>query len=166
MLERQKSRWPKLPEPKQHQKAECDEAPQYDAISPLLGPDPRHQTVDARDLARRTDYPPLHARQRLSLHPEVLVDGVGLAQHRVGDIVRVVDATPLVEHVVCLGVGGAVLVDVVSDVGEEVGAVARIGDGRLYAGQLAAVVGQDLAVAGEVVELDGRGRGFRVEQSR
>lgn len=58
-------------------------------------------------------------------------------------------------------------VDVGADVGEEVGAVAGLGDSGGEAGQLAAVVGEDLAVAGDVVLFQrGRGQGcFGVEEA-
>lgn len=47
--------------------------------------------------------------------------------------------------------------DVGADVGEEVGAVAGLGDGGGEAGEFAAVVGEDFAVAGEVVLFQGGG---------
>jgi hypothetical protein len=68
--------------------------------------------------------------------------------------VAVVDAPPLVEHVFCFGCGGvagAVGVDVGADSGEEVRTGAGVGDGGFEAVELAAVVEEDFAVAGEVV---------------
>ena len=65
-----------------------------------------------------------------------------------------IDSTPLVKHVVCLRVRGvrvAVSGDVGADGGEEVGALAGVGDGGFEAEELAAVVEEDFAVAGEVV---------------
>lgn len=82
----------------------------------------------------------------------------------------VVDAPSLVEHVFRLGgfgVRGAVGVDVGADVGEQVRSVAGVGDGGAEAGELAAVVEEDLAVAGEVVLFEGGGGegGFGVEEA-
>lgn len=81
-----------------------------------------------------------------------------------------IDAPPLLEHVLRLcgtGVRGAVVIDVGADVGEKVSAIARLGDSRGEALQLAAVVLQDFAVAGEVVLFQGgRGQGcFGVEEA-
>jgi hypothetical protein len=65
-----------------------------------------------------------------------------------------VDATPLLEHVVRLGRGGirgAVSVDIRPDVRQEVGSIAGFGDRGAEPLQLAAVVLEDFAVAGEIV---------------
>ena len=72
----------------------------------------------------------------------------------------VVDAPPLVEHVVGLGglrVRAAVGGYVGPDSRQQVGAVAGGGDGGAQPGELAPVVEQDLAVAREVVLLEGGG---------
>jgi hypothetical protein len=66
----------------------------------------------------------------------------------------IIDPVPLGEHVLCLGgcrVARAELVDVVVDVGEEVGAVARGLKGVAEAGEVAAVFGELFAEEGEVV---------------
>ena len=81
-----------------------------------------------------------------------------------------VDATPLLEHVVGLGrsrVGSAVGIDVGADVGEEVGSIARFADGGFEALQLATVVLEDFAMTGEVVLFQGRScqGGFGVEEA-
>lgn len=71
-----------------------------------------------------------------------------------------IKAPPLLEHVLRLigtGVRGAVSIDIGSDVGEEVSAIARLGDGRGETLQLATVVLEDFTVTGEVVLFQGRG---------
>ena len=72
----------------------------------------------------------------------------------------VIDTPPLVEHVVGFGglrvratVGG----DVGADGRQQVSAVTDGGDGGANAGELTPVVEQDLAVAREIVLLEGRG---------
>ena len=71
-----------------------------------------------------------------------------------------VDPVALIEHVVRLGVGGVRIPvggDVGADVGEEVGALAGVAYGGFQPEELAAVVEEDLAVAGQVVGFQGRG---------
>ncbi len=82
----------------------------------------------------------------------------------------IVNPPPFLQHVLGLcfgGVRGAVGVDVGADVGEEVLAVTGLGDGRLEALELALMVEQDFAVAGEVVLLERGGceGGFGVEEA-
>ena len=73
----------------------------------------------------------------------------------------------LVEHVLRLGgLGVAVSLDIGADVGEEVRAVAGGGDGAAEARELGAVLGEDLAVAGEVGGFQGGGGRFAVELAR
>lgn len=83
-----------------------------------------------------------------------------------------VDPAPLVQHVICFCVcgvlaAGAVGADVVTDGTEEVCAGAGVGEGGAEAGELAAVVEEDFAVAGEVGLFEGRGGegGFGVEEA-
>ena len=82
------------------EKAECDETPQYNTVSPLFGADPTHKVIDARNLARRTNDPPVDARQRLALQPKTLVHRISLAQDTVCHVVAIVNLPPLIEHVV------------------------------------------------------------------
>lgn len=81
-----------------------------------------------------------------------------------------VDAPPLLEHVIRLGsagVRGAVSIDIGADVGEEVCTIARLADGGCETLEFATVVLEDFAVAGEVVLFQGRGceGGFGVEET-
>ena len=71
-----------------------------------------------------------------------------------------VEVPALFEHVLRLGRGGvrcAVGVDVGAHVGEQIGAVARLGDGGVEALEFAAVVSEDFAVAGKVALFQGGG---------
>lgn len=82
----------------------------------------------------------------------------------------IIDPPPFLQHVLCLcfgRVGGAVGIDIGADVGEEVLAVAGLGDGRSEAFELALVVEKDFAVAGEVILFEGGGceGGFGVEET-
>lgn len=72
----------------------------------------------------------------------------------------VVNPPALLQHVLGLFVGrvrGAVGIDVGAHVGEQVLAVAGFGDGGAQALEFALVVGEDVAVAGEVVLFEGGG---------
>jgi hypothetical protein len=138
----------------EHEQTKRNERPQHNSIPPLLRPNPPNQPIDPRNLAHHPNDPPIDARQHLPLHPKTLIDRVRLTQHAIRHIMAVIDASPLVEHVFCFGCGGiagAVGVDVGADGGEEVRAGAGVGDGGFEAVELAAVVEEDLAVAGEVV---------------
>ena len=85
----------------------------------------------------------------------------------------IIQPRPLGQHVLRLGGGGVLAVgrveggDVGADVGEEVEAVAGGGDRRAEAGELAAVVGEDFAVAREVGVFQGGGGegGIGVEEA-
>lgn len=157
-----------LPKEEKDQEAKGNEAPQNNAVSPLLVPDPGHQGVDARHVAGGADNPPVDVGQRLPLQAKVLVDGIGLGEDRVGHAVRVVDAAALLQHVLGLGVFGmlrAVGVDVGAHVGEQVGAVPGRGDLGAQPRQLGAVLRQDFAMAGQVCGFQGRGLRFRVQQA-
>jgi hypothetical protein len=84
--------------------------------------------------------------------------------------VAVIDPPPFLQHVLGLcfgGVGGTVGVDVGADVGEKVLSVTGLRDGGSEAFELALVVEEDFAVAGEVVLFKGRGCqcGFGVEEA-
>jgi len=66
----------------------------------------------------------------------------------------IIDPVPLGKHVLSLGgrrVARAELIDIVVDVGEEVGAVARSLEGVAEAGEVATVFGELFAEEGEVV---------------
>ena len=81
-----------------------------------------------------------------------------------------VDARPLLEHVIRLGSAGvrsAVGIDVGADVGEKVCTIARLADCGCETLEFATVVLEDFAVAGEVVLFQGRGceGGFGVEEA-
>lgn len=81
-----------------------------------------------------------------------------------------VDAAPLVEHVVGLGgfrVRGPVGVDVGAHVGEQVGALARLGHRGAQPRERVPVVEQGFAVAGKVVlfQRGGREEGFAVQEA-
>lgn len=85
---------------------------------------------------------------------EAVVDGIGLAQHAVRHVVAVVDAISLLEHVLGLGsfgVVGSVLIDIGPHIGQEVGPVAGLLEGRAQAIQISLVGGKLLAEEGEVV---------------
>jgi hypothetical protein len=76
-----------------------------------------------------------------------------------------------VEHVLGLDVGrvgGSVAVNVGADVGEEMLAITRQGDGGPETLEFMLVILQDFAVAGQVVLFQGRGceGGFGVEEPR
>ena len=81
-----------------------------------------------------------------------------------------IDAPPLLEHVIRLGSAGvrsAVGVDIGADVGEKVCTIARLADCGCETLEFATVVLEDFAVAGEVVLFQGRGceGGFGVEEA-
>lgn len=86
----------RLQEKEEHHEAERDESAHDNAVSPL----PRRYLADdrvkTRDLARGHRDPPVDAGEGLSLHNEVFVGGVRLAEHAVYHVVAVVDAVPLV----------------------------------------------------------------------
>lgn len=82
------------------------------------------------------------------------------------------DPPPLVQHVIRFRVygvlvPGAVGADVAADGAEEVCAGTGVGEGGAEAGELAAVVEEDFAVAGEVCLFEGGGGegGFGVEEA-
>ena len=160
-----------LHEVQQHQEAEPNETSQDNRIPPLLGSDLPHQIVHSGHLAGRADNPAVDACQSFTLDPEVLVDGIGLAEYAVHHVMTVVDPPALLEHVVCLSCAGircAVGINIGADIGEKVGAVARLRHGGRQALQLAAVVLKDFTVAGEVVLFQGGGGkgSFGVEEAR
>lgn len=71
-----------------------------------------------------------------------------------------VNPTPLLKHVICFcltRVRVAVGIDIGADVGEEVSAVAGLGDGGFETLEFATVVVEDFAVTGEVVLFEGGG---------
>ena len=95
----------------QHQTTKTNEAPKNNPISPLLRPNPPNQTIDSWHLTRRSYYPPVDTRNRLPLHPKLLVNRICLAQHAIYDTIAVVDSAPFVEHIICFcvcGIGVAV----------------------------------------------------------
>ncbi|VUC36023.1 unnamed protein product [Clonostachys rosea] len=109
---------------------------------------PADQRVDAGHLGSGQVDSSVNARQSLPLRKEAVVDSVRLAQHAVYDAVAVVDAPALVRHVVRLGslrVARAVGVNVGSDAGEEVGAVAGILQLRAQAEEVSPVIRQLVA---------------------
>jgi len=160
-----------LSEVKQHQEAEPNETSQNNRIPPLLGPDLPDQIVHSRYLASRTENAAIDTCQSFTLDPEVLVDSIGLAEHTIYHVVTVVYTRALLEHILCLGgarVGSAVGINVRADIGEQIGAVARLCHCGCQALQLAAVVLKDFTVAGKVILLQGGGgkSGFGVEEAR
>lgn len=88
-----------LPEVKNHQKTKPNETAQDNRIPPLLGPDFAHQVVHTRYLTGSANNTTVNAREGLTLHAEVLINGISLAQHAVNHIVTVVNAATLLEHV-------------------------------------------------------------------
>ncbi len=135
----------------QHQKAESNETPQNNAISPLLRPNPPNQTINPRNLARSSHYPPINTSNRLALYSKLLIDSVRLAQHPIRYTVAIVYPPPLIEHIVCFcvgRVGAAVGGDVGADVGEEVGARAGFINLGGETGEFVAVIELDLSVSG------------------
>jgi hypothetical protein len=155
-------------EPEQ-QKAERDKATHDYAVSPFPRRDLADEGVQAGDLARGERDAPVDVGEGLALHGKVLLGGVRLRQHRVYHVVAIVDAAPLVQHVLGLGglgVAGPVGVNVGPDVGEQVGAVARLAQVGPQARQVPPVLHELLAEQGEVVLLEGRRRQrrFRVEE--
>jgi hypothetical protein len=156
----QKTPAPWSPEEEQYQHTQRNKTRQNNAIPPPLRPNPIDQPINPRHLTRRPNNPTINTRQRLPLHAKRLVHGIGLAEHTIHHVVAVVDAAALLQHVLGLGfsgVGAAVGVDVGAHVGEEVLAVAGLGDAGLEAFELAFVVEEHFAVAGEVVLLEGGG---------
>ena len=156
--------------PQKQQKTKRDKTPQYNAIPPLLRPNPPNQTIKPGNLTRRPHDPPIDTRQRLPLRAETLIDRIRLTQHPIRNTMAPVDPIPLLEHVVRLGVGGVRIPvggDVGADGGEEIGALAGIVYGGFQPDELAAVVEEDFAVAGQVVGFEGRGGegGFGVEET-
>lgn len=110
-----------LSEPKQHQKAEPDKGPQDKRVSPPLRPNLPDQRIHSRHLTSGSNNTPINTGQRLALKPEVLVDGVCLAQDAVYHIMALVDPTPLLEHIVGFGGGGIrrpVGIDIGADISE------------------------------------------------
>lgn len=149
-----------LSEQKQHQETDSNETPQDEGIPPPLGANLSNQRIHPGDFARSAHDPPIDTSQGLALDAKVLIDSVGLAQHAVHHVMALVEVPALFEHVFRLGGGGvrrAVGVDVGAHVREQVGAVARLGDGGIEALEFAAVVGEDFAVAGEVALFQGGG---------
>lgn len=105
------------------------------------------------------------------MYPEVVVDGISLAQNTIGRVVGVVNAATLVQEILSFRlsrVRGTIGINVRTYVGEKVGFVAGFGYGGLESGQFAAVFREDFAVAGKVDLLYGRRRvcGFGVEKAR
>lgn len=150
----------RLPEVHQHQKAESNETAQDDSISPLLGPNLSDQVVHTGYLAGSTDDAPIDAGKSFTLNSKVLVDGICLAEYAVNHVVAVLYSPSLLQHIVGLGRAGdrcVVSVDIGADIGKQIGAVARLGDSGGQSLELPAVVGQDFAVAGEVILFEGGG---------
>lgn len=104
-----------LPEEQQHQKAEPNEAPEDNSISPLLVSNLADEIVHAGDIASSADNAPINVGNCLALDTEVFIDGICLAQHAVHHAVAVLDSAPLFEHVLGLG-GGRVGCAVGADV--------------------------------------------------
>lgn len=145
MLERSSEKKLSSHEEKEEDEAECDEAAHDEPVSPLPCRYPPDQRVDARHLTRRQCDPPVDACQRLVLEIEAVVDGIRLAEHAVRHVVAVIDARPFVQHVLCLGFGGialAVLVDIGTDIGQEVGAIASLLELGSETGEVAFVGGE------------------------
>ena len=109
-------------------------------------------------MTSRHGDPPIDARQCLPLQVEAVIHSVRLAEDVVRHAVAVINAVPFLEHVICfssLGVVGAVLVNVRSNVGEEVGPVARLLEGRAQPRQIALVGIEFLAQERKIVLLEG-----------
>ncbi|PKS06547.1 hypothetical protein jhhlp_007295 [Lomentospora prolificans] len=109
-----------------------------------------------RNLACRRSDSPINIGKRLSLNHKILVDGVRLAQHAVGHRMAVVDTIPLSKHVLSLSSSGVTrteLVDIVVDVGEKVGAVARGLKRGAKATEVATMLGKLFAEKREVILL-------------
>lgn len=148
-----------LHEPKENNEAECDKAAHDDAVSSLSRRYPADNGIDAWNLASSESDAPVNAGQRLPLQVEAVVDGVRLAEDTVRHVVAVVDAIALVKHVLCLGgfrVAGAVLVDVVADIGQQVCPVAGGLEGRAQPRQVSLMRRELFAEQRKVVLLECR----------
>jgi len=91
-----------LHEVQKHEEAECNEASQDNSIPPLLGGYPSYQTIQSRYLTRRTNYPPINARQRLPLQSKALIHRISLAQNTIRHIVAIVYPSSLIKHILRL----------------------------------------------------------------
>lgn len=133
----------RLPKVHEDQEAKGNETAHDYTIPPLLVAYPAYQAVDTRYLTSRSDYATVDAGERLPLDPELLVDGVCLCKDGISHVVTVVYATALVEHVVCLcllGVLCSVGIDVIANIGQEVGTISLVANVGLELVELSAVL--------------------------
>ena len=132
-----------LPKVHEDQEAKGNETAHYYTIPPLLVAYPANQTVDTRHLTGRSDNATVDACECLPLDTELLVDGVCLSEDCICHVVTVVYATAFIQHVICLclfGVLCTVGIDVIADVGQEVGAISLVTDVGFELAELSTVL--------------------------
>jgi hypothetical protein len=132
-----------LPKVHEDQEANGNETAHDYTIPSLLVAYPANQAVDAGHLASRSDYATVDAGERLPLDAELLVDGIRLCKNGIRHVVTVVYATAFIQHIICLcllGVLCTVCIDVIANVGQEVGAISLVADVGLELVELSAVL--------------------------
>ena len=157
----------------QHHQEEGHQRSHDDTIPPLPRADLRDDSINTWDLTSGVHSPPIQLDKPRPLVHKIRINRISLPQRRVRNIIRMIYSRPLIEHILRLGTSilharrGVVCIDIVTYGVQEVGAVPRLGDGRLQPRELPSVVGEGGPVQCQILEFGGRrvGGGFGIEEA-